>query len=224
MRIEFNGSSTFASLGAGVARRLALALALLAGALLVTACQTGHPEAPQLPTSDAATKDYVIGPGDELQVFVWRQPELSTKVPVRPDGRISVPLIPDVMAAGKSPSELGDELTKSYLTYVQEPNVTVIVTKSIGPFSEQIRVVGEATKPQAIPYRQGMTVLDAAIEVGGLTKFAAGNRAVIVRRATPEAKEEVYRVRLDDLLRNGDVTANVSLVPGDVVIIPEKRF
>lgn len=197
-------------------------LALLIVSVVMAGCATNLPDAPLLPETVQQDSNYIIGPGDELDIFVWRHPELSTEVPVRPDGRISVPLIEDLQAAGKSPGTLGDELEQKFAAFILEPNVTVIVTDFVGPFNEQIRIVGEATAPRAIPFRQGMTVLDAAIEVGGLTEFAAGNRSVIIRRTG--AEEEVYRVRLDDLLRNGDVRANVSLLPGDVLIIPEKRF
>lgn len=198
--------------------------AMMIVALGLSACQSPYPDAPlmQAQAQPEAASDYVIGPGDNIQVFVWRNPDLTTTVPVRPDGRISVPLIEDVMASGKTPSELGAEIETILKEYVKEPKVTIIVTSFNGPFAEQIRIVGEATSPQAVPYRADMTVLDAMILVGGLTEFAAGNRAVVVRKIN--GKETIYRVRLDDLLRGGDVSANVALLPGDVIIIPESRF
>lgn len=196
----------------------------LMGAFVLAACggMSSHPKAPKEASSVATDADYVIGPGDNLNVFVWRNPDLSATVPVRPDGRISIPLVKEVMAAGKSPQILGNEIQTDLAKFVQNPNVTVIVTNFQGPYASQIRIVGEAASPSAIPYRRGMTVLDAIIEVGGLTDQASGNRAVIVR--SNGGKESNYSVRLDDLIRNGDVGANVDLTPGDIIIIPEKRF
>jgi len=147
---------------------------------------------------------------------------LSTTVPVRPDGRISLPLIEDLQAANKTPTELARDVEKVLAEFVQNPVVTVIVTNFVGPFDQQVRVVGEASTPQAIPYREKMTVLDVMIAVGGLTEFAAGNRAVIVRSSGK--KKNSYRVRLDDLLKDGDVSANVDVLPGDVLIIPQSWF
>lgn len=198
--------------GAGAAIVLAVAL---------SACAQ-YPEAPSEAPSLEDTPQYVIGPGDQLEIFVWRNPELTRSIPVRPDGRISVPLIEDVQAAGKTPTELARELEDDLGTYVQNPLVTIIVTNFRGTFDKQVRIVGEAAQPQAIAYRRGLTVLDAMIEVGGLTEFAAGNRAVIVRRQ--DGEKEIYRARLDDLLKDGDISANVDLLPGDVVIVPESWF
>ncbi|MFQ5774665.1 MAG: XrtA/PEP-CTERM system exopolysaccharide export protein [Kiloniellaceae bacterium] len=179
-----------------------------------------------LPTAsarpDAVEPLYRIGPNDTLDVFVWRNPDLSTSVPVRPDGRISMPLIEDMMAAGKTPTELSREIEENLAQFIQDPLVTVIVTGFIGNYTEQVRVVGEATNPRAIPYRANMTLLDVMIEVGGLTEFAAGNRATLVRSVAGEQKQ--YRVRLGDLIKDGDITANADLLPGDVIIIPESFF
>lgn len=199
-----------------------IAIGLVVG-LSLAGCANNYPEAPTISGTAAVQTDYLIGPGDSLNIFVWRHADLSTTVPVRPDGRISVPLIEDVQAAGKTPAALGDEIEKILARFVQEPNVTIIVTSFVGPFAEQIRIVGQATAPRAISYRQGMTVLDAIIEVGGLTEYAAGNRAVLMRE-TDEGEEKVYRIRLNDLLRDGKVKANVDLLPGDIIIIPESRF
>ena len=196
-----------------------LALALLT---LVVGC-TGKPElTPASATERAATAPYRIGPGDTLRVFVWGNPGLSDEVPVRPDGRISIPLLEDVEAADKTPTELGREIEQQLSAFVADPLVTVIVTDFVGPFTQQVRVVGEATEPQAIPYRGDMTLLDVMIAVGGLTEFAAGNRATLVR--TADGEEQQYRVRLNDLVRGGDISANVAMRPGDVVIIPETFF
>lgn len=190
--------------------------------LTLAGCMTSYPDAPQKAFMEEDKSEYLIGPGDNLQVFVWRNPDLTTSVPVRPDGRISVPLIENVVAAGKTPSQLGDEIEGILKEFIQEPQVTIIVSGFVGPFAEQIRIVGEATSPQAISYRKDMSILDAMIQAGGLTEFAAGNRAVIVRKV--DGQEHIYRVRLNDLLRGGDVSANVELIPGDVIIIPETRF
>ena len=174
------------------------------------------------PQSIGTSPGYLVGPGDQLQIFVWRNPELSTTIPVRPDGRISMPLIEDLQAANKTPTELARDVEKVLSEFVQNPVVTVMVTGFIGPFDQQVRVVGEAAAPRAIPYSEKMTVLDVMIAVGGLTEFAAGNRAVIIRAAGD--KKNSYRVRLDDLLKEGDVTANVDVLPGDVLIIPQSWF
>jgi polysaccharide export outer membrane protein len=190
--------------------------------ILIAAC-AGQPElAPASAAQHAASAPYRIGPGDTLKVFVWGNPGLSDEVPVRPDGRVSIPLLEDVEAAGKTPSELGREIEQELSAFVADPLVTVIVTDFVGAFSEQVRVVGEALEPRAIPYRDAMTMLDVMIEVGGLTEFAAGNRATLVR--TADGREQQYRVRLDDLVRDGDISANVAMRPGDVVIIPETFF
>ncbi len=166
---------------------------------------------------------YVIGAGDQLGISVYRAPELSVpSIPVRPDGRISMPLIPDIVAAGKTPTQLGKELEEKLKEYVKDPIVTVMVSGFIGPFSRQVRVIGAATEPMALPYRDNMTVLDVMIATKGLTKFAAGNRAVIVREVG--GRKENIRVRLNDLLKNGDIDQNVPMMPGDTLIIPESWF
>ena len=188
-------------------------------ALMAACSSSNYPAAPVT----AATPDYryVIGALDTVNIVVWRNPELSTTIPVRPDGRISTPLVEDIQALGRNPVELARDLEKALGKYIRDPQVTVIVTNFAGPFSEQIRIVGEAAKPQAIPYRQNMTVLDVMILVGGLTDFADGNRAVLVRGAE---KGKQYSVRLADLVRRGDISANVDVQPGDVLIIPQGWF
>lgn len=165
---------------------------------------------------------YVIGPGDTLDIFVWQTPELSATVPVRPDGKITTPLVEDVRAVGKTPTELARDLEKELKRYLKEPIVTVTVTEFVGTFKKQIRVVGQATKPQTLPYREEMTLLDVMIQVGGLTEFAAGNRAKIIRRTNDQYTE--LPVRINDLINKGDITANVDMYPGDIVIIPESWF
>jgi polysaccharide export outer membrane protein len=212
--------------------------------LLVTGCSdigpsgvpvaTPAPEAaagaPPTNAADAAANaaqanntQYVIGAGDQLGISVYHAPELSVPgLPVRPDGRISMPLIPDIVAAGKTPTQLGKELEERLKEYIKDPIVTVMVTGFIGPFSRQVRVIGEATEPAAIPYRDHMTVLDLMIAVKGLTKYAAGNSAIIVR-GTGEKRETIH-VHLSDLIKNGDIDQNVELLPGDTLIIPQSWF
>jgi polysaccharide biosynthesis/export protein len=167
---------------------------------------------------------YIIGSGDELSVFVYRNPDLSeAAVAVRPDGKISVPLIEDIQAAGKTPSQLSREVEDRLKKYIQDPNVTIIVRSFLGPLDRQIRVIGEATDPQAIPFRDHLTLLDVMIATKGLTKYAAGNRAVLVRRE-PGGKETSITVHLSDLIKNGDISQNMELQPGDTLIIPQSWF
>jgi polysaccharide biosynthesis/export protein len=197
--------------------------------LVVAGCAAPKPpQAAQTPAEAAAevaldNSQYVIGAGDQLGISVYRAPELSVPtLPVRPDGRISMPLIPDILAAGKTPTQLGKELEEKLKEYVKDPIVTVMVTGFIGPFNRQVRIIGEATEPQALPYRDHMTVLDVMIAVKGLTKFAAGNSAVILRRTG--GKSETIKVRLSDLLKDGDIDQNVDMQPGDTLIIPQTWF
>lgn len=199
--------------------------AAIAVSLLLAACaQQRGEDVAALPNQSADKAPYYqIGPGDTLQVFVWRNPDLTVTVPVRPDGRISVPLIEDLVVTGKTPTEVGRDIEKSLQTYVQDPIVTVIVSNFVGPFTQQVRVVGEAAQPQAIPYRDNMSVLDVMISAGGLTKFAAGNRAVIARNLGNGQTREI-RVRLSDLMKDGDLSANIPMVPGDVLIVPQAWF
>ncbi|HEX5126902.1 MAG TPA: XrtA/PEP-CTERM system exopolysaccharide export protein [Rhodocyclaceae bacterium] len=182
-------------------------------------CASSYPPAPAKASS--ADYNYVIGPGDTVNITVWRNPELSTSVPVRPDGKITTPLVEDLPAMGKDASTLARDIEKALAKYIRDPVVTVIVTNFVGPYSEQVRVIGEATKPQVLPYRQQMTLLDVMIAVGGITEFADGNHASILR--TSEGNKQ-YSVRLKDLLKNGDVSANVEVKPGDVLVIPQSWF
>jgi polysaccharide export outer membrane protein len=175
--------------------------------------------------SDAAPVDqYIIGSGDSLSVFVYHNSDLSEPaVSVRPDGRISVPLIEDITAAGKTPTQLARDIELRLRKYIQDPNVTVIVRSFVGPFDRQIKVIGEAIDPAAIPYREHMTLLDVMIATKGLTKYAAGNRAEIIRRDTA-GKQMSIRVRLGDLIRDGDISQNIEMQPGDTLIIPQTWF
>lgn len=183
------------------------------------ASSSKYPMAP----ANAAPQDYsyIVGPGDNINIIVWRNPELSMSVPVRPDGKVSTPLIDELVAQGKNSVEIARDIEKQLGKYVRDPVVTVIVTGFVGPYSEQIRVVGEAAKPQALPFKQKMTVLDVMIAVGGLTDFAAGNDATILRSS--EGNKQ-YSVRLKDLIKRGDVSANVEMRPGDILIIPQSFF
>jgi polysaccharide export outer membrane protein len=166
--------------------------------------------------------NYIIGPGDNVNIFVWRNPEVSMSVPVRPDGKITTPLVEDLEASGKTPTQLAREIEGVLSTYIKDPSVTVIVTGFVGPYNQQIRVIGEAAKPQALPYKEKMTLLDVMIAVGGLTEYAAGNSTRLVRKVN--GKEMTYEVHADDLIKDGDISANVYMLPGDVLIIPEAWF
>ena len=170
----------------------------------------------------APSGEYLIGPGDGLGIFVWRNPELSVTVTVRPDGRVSIPLVEDVPAVGKTPTGLARELEDKLRPFIKDPIVTVIPSPFVGPFTTQVRVIGEAAKPQALPYRAGMTALDVMIAVGGLTKYAAGDRSVLVR--TVNNKEQTFRVHLSSLIKDGEVGENVYMEPGDILIIPQSYF
>ncbi len=166
--------------------------------------------------------NYLVGPGDSVQVFVWRNPEVSGTFPVRPDGKMTMNLVEDLPASGKTPTQLARDIEKALSKYIQEPIVTVIVGGGVGPFDQQLRVVGEAAKPQALNYREKMSLIDLMISVGGLTDFAAGNKAYILR--TENGKQSQLGVRLEDLLKGGDIKANVDMRPGDVLVIPESLF
>lgn len=215
-------------------------MGVMAVVLVLGACakQPGLPPSTQYgsQTTSPETYNYLIGPGDQLQIFVWRNPEVSQTVTVRPDGKISTPLVEDLQASGKTSAQLAKDLEKALETYIRQPIVTVIVVAGIGPYSEQIRVIGQVGSSrngqttgsqvgqagvQAIAYRRKMTLLDVMVTVGGLNEFAAGNKTKLVRMVDGEQKE--YEVRLDDLL-NGDISANVDMLPGDILIVPESWF
>ena len=205
-------------------------LFLGAGALAAALSGCASGSRPELPPAAFVTQregpgeQYVIGPLDQLQIFVWRNPELSAKVQVRPDGRITTPLISDMPAVGKTPAMLADDLKLSLGEYIKDPIVSVIVENFSGTYSQQVRVVGATEKPASIPYRANMTLLDAMISVGGLSQFAAGNKARLVRFDRSTGKQREYGVKINSLLKNGDSTANVRLEPGDVIIIPTSMF
>lgn len=199
--------------------------AILAGSmLLLPGCSSLDelPSAKPVSATTAQPTEYRIGSDDTLQIFVWRNPELSNTVSVRPDGKITIPLIEDLQATGKTPTELARDIEKQLSVYIQDPIVTVIMRGFVGLPKDRIRVVGEAARPQAIPYRSEMTLLDIMIQVGGLTDFADGNRATLTR--VVGGKQKQYRLRLDDLLRDGDLSANVRIRPGDTIVIPEAWF
>jgi polysaccharide export outer membrane protein len=209
------------------------ALAATVSALALTACgtagaRTGHtlPPADFVANgrSEQVSENYIIGALDEITVFVWRNNELSVHTQVRPDGRITTPLISDMVAAGKTPAQLADDIRAALSQYIQEPLVSVMVDRPQGSFSQQIRIVGATAHPAAIPYRANMTLLDAMIAVGGLSEYAAGDRARLVRVDRGTGQQHQYDLRIASLLRRGDVQANVRLEPGDVIIIPESMF
>lgn len=202
-----------------IRRRIAFALTAVLAVATLAGCATSYPPAP----ATAASPDYryMIGPGDTLNIVVFRNPELSMTVPVRPDGKLAAPLVDDIQASGKDTTTLARDIEKALAKYIRDPVVTVVVTSFVGPYSEQIRVVGEAARPQVLPYKHRMTLLDVMIAVGGVTDFADGNAASILR--TSENNKQ-YSVRIKDLLRRGDVSANVEMKPGDVVIIPQSWF
>jgi len=220
-------------------KRFCSTISALSLAFLASSCvaQTTAPQAPAdtpppQPTGVPADtpppqptgvdeNSYLIGPGDTLQIFVWRNPELSTTVPVRPDGKISTPLAEDVVAVSKTPTQLARDIEKVLSDYIRSPQVNVIVSNPVSTFS-QVKIIGQVTNPQAVAYREGMTVLDAVLAVGGLAEFAAGNRAKIVR--TQDGKTTEIKVKLDALVNKGDMKQNVALRPGDVLVVPESIF
>ncbi|MTV36401.1 XrtA/PEP-CTERM system exopolysaccharide export protein [Duganella radicis] len=189
-------------------------------AALATGC--AHRVALDVPETLPEQRDYQIGAGDVVNINVWRNPEVSLSVPVRPDGKITTPLVEDLQAAGKTSTELARDIEKALGKYIQQPMVTVIVTSFVGPYNQQIRVIGQAARPQALAYRQGMSLMDVLIAVGGITDFAAGNKANIIR--TVDGKRQSVPVRLRDLLRDGDISADIAVLPGDILVIPEGWF
>ena len=220
MRRHFEGqtmrdSATFA---VWLARRLALCVL----ALVFTGCALNSSKYPPAPVA-ASTLDYnyIVGPGDSLNIIVWRNPELSMSVPVKPDGKVTTPLVDELIAQGKTSTQIARDVEQALAKFVRDPIVTVIVTGFIGPYSEQIRVVGEAAKPQFLPYKQKMSLLDVMIAVGGLTDFADGNSASILRASEGDKQ---YAVRIKDLIKRGDMSANVEMKPGDILIIPQGWF
>jgi polysaccharide export outer membrane protein len=194
--------------------------ALIAGLSLASAAET-PPQPVPAPAAAPAPNQYLIGPGDMLQVFVWNHPELTVSVPVRPDGQISTPLVENMPAAGRTASQLSRDLEVRLQEYVRSPTVNVIVTTAMSTFS-QVKIVGQVMKPQAIPYREGVTVMDLVLAAGGLNQFASGNRAKLVRMVG--GKQTEIRVRLDRLMNKGDMKQNLSLLPGDVLVVPQTLF
>ncbi|WP_440903487.1 XrtA/PEP-CTERM system exopolysaccharide export protein [Catenovulum sp. SX2] len=202
-----------------------LKIAVLATAFSLAGCATN-----QLPqatihaskTTDITDYKYLIGPGDSLNIFVWRNPEISGSFVVRPDGKITTSLVEDIDVSGKTPTELARSVEQILATYIKDPIVTVSVGGFVGPYSEQVRVIGQASSPQAINYRENMTLLDLMVEVGGLTQFADGDGAKLIRVVSGE--QQTYNIKIDSLINDGDINANVDLLPGDIVIIPEAWF
>ncbi|WP_341713107.1 XrtA/PEP-CTERM system exopolysaccharide export protein [Erythrobacter sp.] len=209
-------------------RTRSLLVGCAATALALGGCTSTGPELPPatfVALQEGPGEEYVIGPLDELTIHVWRNPELGAeKIQVRPDGRITIPLVKDMPAVGKTPSMLEEDIRTQLSQYIEDPLVSVIVNQFAGTFSQQVRIVGATDKPASLPYRANMTVLDAMIAVGGLSEFAAGNRAKLIRFDKQEGRQVEYALRLSDLLKRGDSKANVLLQPGDVIIIPESTF
>jgi polysaccharide biosynthesis/export protein len=205
-------------------------IAVALSATTLTGCAGGSGGGAELPpaafvaSTDIPSEEYIIGPLDQLTIFVWRNPELGAKVQVRPDGRITTPLIADLPAVGKTPAQLAADITTELKQYINAPRVSVIVDNFSGTFSQQVRVVGATEKPASLPYRANMTLLDAMIAVGGLSEFAAGDRARLIRADKATGKQKEYALRLNRLLKRGDSSANVRLEPGDVIIIPSSMF
>lgn len=195
---------------------------LITAVALMAGCSSTPTYPPAPAQSGGYDWNYLVGPGDSVQVFVWRNPEVSGSFPVRPDGKMTMNLVEDIQASGKTPTQLARDIETALSKYIQEPIVTVIVAGGVGPFDQQIRVLGEAAKPQALNYREKMSLIDLMIQVGGITDFAAGNKAYILRVA--DGKPQQFGVRLEDLLKNGDISANVELRPGDVLVVPESLF
>jgi polysaccharide export outer membrane protein len=200
---------------------LALRALVLAGVMGVAGCGS-NPSPPPIDAANVNGTEFLIGAGESLNIFVWRNPELSTGVTVRPDGKFSMPLVEDVDALGKTPTQLARDLEDKLKKFVRDPIVTVMTPGSVGIFDQQVRIVGEAVSPRAIPYREGMSLLDVMIQVGGLTKFASGNRAVVVRKVNGD--EQSYPVKIDNLIRYGDIRYNYPMQPGDILIIPQSVF
>ena len=201
--------------------RQSFVVGLMAILLCLAGCVRTYP--PMSPELDQAFDPlYLIGPGDQVNIVVWRNPELSGPVTVRPDGKITTALVEDIPATGRTPTQLAREIEKALARYIQSPVVTVIVSGFLGPYTEQIRVIGEAARPQALAYRENMTLLDVMISVGGITDFAAGNKASI--RRSVGGRTEQFGVRLIDLIRRGDLSANVAMRPGDIIVIPQSFF
>lgn len=204
---------------------------LIAGSAALAGCASGGgstgnvlPTASFVSGTEQVSDDYVIGALDSLTIFVWRNPELGAKVQVRPDGRITTPLITDMPAVGKTPAQLANDIKAALVKYIEEPLVSVMVDDFQGTFAQQIRIVGATEKPASLPYRANMTLLDAMIEVGGLSEFAAGDRARLVRHDRASGRQREYDLKISRLIRKGDTSANVKLQPGDVIIIPESMF
>ena len=195
----------------------ALSLSMLA----LGGCASTQPAAMPM-AAPGPSHDYLIGPGDNVNIVVWRNPEVSTTVPVRPDGKITTPLVEDLQASGKTSTALARDIEKALAKFIQQPVVTVVVTSFVGNYSEQIRVIGQAARPQALPYRRDMSLMDVMIAVGGITEFASGNKASIIRMV--DGKQTTLPVRLKDLVKGGDISANIYMHPGDVLVVPESFF
>jgi polysaccharide export outer membrane protein len=197
---------------------------LLAAVSLLAACGGRPPVPPPEERRPLDSANYIMGPGDTVSVFVYRAPELSADLPVRPDGRISLPLVPDIQVAGRTPTQLSRDVEERLKRFVREPNVTVMVRSFVGMPDQQIRVIGEAAQPMSMPFREGLSLMDVMIGARGLTRYAAGNRAEIIRRDPATGQRQIIRVRLNSLLRDGDIAQDIPMRPGDTLIIPQGWF
>jgi polysaccharide export outer membrane protein len=213
----FHGAAARGSTSGAHARMLGAIVALV-----LAGCASTPPLPAVVAEAPRPAGEYVIGPGDTLQIFVWQHPEVSATIPVRPDGKISTPLVEDMLAVGKTPTQLARDLEGRIGEYIRAPSVSVIVSGFVGTFENQVRVVGQAAAPQAIPFREGMTLLDVMIQVGGLSNTAAGNRAKVIRRV--DGMQTEIDVKVADLLNRGRIEANIPMQPGDVLIIPQSRL
>lgn len=207
-----------------MSRRRAPLTVLLTAVSLLAACGGRPPLPPPEERRPLDSANYIMGPGDTVSVFVYRAPELSADLPVRPDGRISLPLVPDIQVAGRTPTQLSRDVEERLKRFVREPNVTVMVRSFVGMPDQQIRVIGEAAQPMSMPYREGLSLMDVMIGARGLTRYAAGNRAEIIRRDPVTGQREIIRVRLNSLLRDGDIAQDIPMRPGDTLIIPQGWF
>ncbi len=203
--------------------RISVVLTVIAISLWLSGCQTiPSKNAPRYPAEKLADYEYIIGPGDSLSIFVWGYEDLSITLPVRPDGRITTRLVEDMPASGKTPTQLARDIELVYQQFVKNPTVSITVSFFVGNPTQQVRVVGAGSAPKTVPYKDGMTLLDLMIEVGGLSEFANGNKSVLVRSS--DSENVSYKVRVNDLLKKGDISANVRILPGDILIIPESWF
>lgn len=222
--MKIGNDTIFSTLAVGKLGKLASikSIAVVLSLVFASGCATIEPQSDQVENFKPEEYQYIIGPGDMLDIFVWGYPDLSVKIPVRPDGKITTRLVEDMSASGKTPTQLARELEQKFQTFVNKPIVTVSIDEFVGTSSQQVKVLGGGDAPRTIPYTNGMTLLDLMIVVGGLGEFSSGNKSVLIRK--DQGVDISYKVRVGDLLQKGDISANVKLFPGDILIIPESWF